>query len=174
MEFDLKSACPILARTPGTLNTWLRDLPDAWVLPDEGLGTWSAFDVVGHLVHGERTDWIPRVRIILKQGSSTTFESFDRFAQFESSDDETLNGRLDQFSALRAWNLVALDELAIVPEQLALEGRHPELGTVTLGQLLSTWVVHDLGHLAQIARVMSKCYSAEVGPWSAYLPVLRS
>ena len=172
MEFDLTLARSILARTPGTLNGWLCDLPDSWVLPNEGPATWSAVDVVGHLVHGERTDWIPRARIILAQGASVAFEPFDRFAQLESSGEETLNDRLDQFSALRASNLAILDEMHLTPQLLALEGHHPELGTVTLRQLLSTWVVHDLGHIAQIARVMAKCYRTEVGPWTAYLPVL--
>ncbi len=173
MEFNLNSARSILARTPATLNSWLRDLPDSWALPNEGAETWSAFDVVGHLVHGERTDWIPRARIILARESSATFEPFDRFAQLKSSEVESLNDRLDQFSSLRARNLATLDEMHLTSQHLALEGHHPELGTVTLGQLLSTWVVHDLGHIAQIARVMAKCYRAEVGAWAPYLPILR-
>ncbi len=124
------------------------------------------------LVHGERTDWIPRARIILEQGASTTFESFDRFAQFEIPRSETLNDRLDLFSALREQNLGVLDGMGISSRSLELTGVHPEFGVVTLKQLLSTWVVHDLNHLAQVARAMSKCYSSEVGPWGAYLPVL--
>lgn len=173
MEFDLDRTRSILERTPGTLSTWLRDLPDAWVRQNEGPGTWSAFDIVGHLIHGERTDWIPRARIILQEGGSKVFEPFDRFAQLQFPESETLNDRLDRFSALRNESLTALDEMLLTSEQLELTGVHPELGTVTLKQLLATWAVHDLGHLAQVARVMAKGYTSEVGPWSAYLSILR-
>ena len=172
MQFDLESAQQILRRTPSTLASLVRDLPEGWVRHDEGPGTWSVFDVVGHLIHGERTDWIPRVRIILEHGAGKPFEPFDRFAQFQASKGRSMNQLLDEFSALRARNLAELAGLRLVPEQLALEGRHPELGAVTLGQLLSTWVTHDLDHLVQIARVMAKCYAEEVGPLRAYLRVL--
>lgn len=173
MNFDLDSARDILSRTPKSLNSWLRDLPDAWARQDEGPETWCAYDVVGHLIHGERTDWIPRARIILAQGASTSFEPFDRFAQFASAPDESLNDRLDLFAALRKESLDSLAAMRIESAQLALTGVHPEFGTVTLGQLLSTWVVHDLGHVAQIARAMSKGYASAVGPWGQYLPVLQ-
>jgi uncharacterized damage-inducible protein DinB len=172
MEFDLESAQELLRRTPSTLTSLLRDLPESWVHHDEGSGTWSVFDVVGHLIHGERTDWIPRARIILEHGTRKPFEPFDRHAQVQSSQGRSLNQLLDEFSALRARNLAELSELRLGPEKWVIEGRHPELGVVTLGQLLSTWVVHDLGHLGQIARVMAKCYTEEVGPWRAYLRVL--
>lgn len=172
MEFDLESARGILRRTPSTLASLVRDLPDAWVRQNEGPGTWSVFDVVGHLIHGERTDWIPRARIILEHGTSKPFEPFDRLAQFQASGGKSLNQLLAEFSELRARNLAELVELRLTPEQLALQGRHPELGLVTLGQLLSTWVAHDLDHLVQVARVMAKCYTEQVGPWRAYLRVL--
>lgn len=172
MEFDLESAQEILRRTPATLGSLLRDLPDTWARQDEGPGTWSAFDVVGHLIHGERTDWLPRARTLLEHGTRKPFEPFDRFAQLQTSRSQTLNERLDEFSALRAKSLAGLAELSLGPETWAKEGRHPELGVVTLGQLLSTWVAHDLDHVAQIARVLAKSYTQAVGPWRAYLRVL--
>ena len=172
MHFDLESAQGILGRTPVTLATLVRDLPEGWTRQTEGPDTWNVVDVVGHLIHGERTDWIPRARLILEHGTARTFEPFDRFAQFQASRGRSLNELLDEFSALRAGNLADLAEMRIGPEQLALQGRHPELGLVTLGQLLSTWVAHDLDHLVQVARVMAKCYTNEVGPWRAYLRVL--
>jgi uncharacterized damage-inducible protein DinB len=173
MEFDLASSRTILARTPVTLDVLVRDLPDAWVKVSEGPGTWSVFDVVGHLIHGERTDWIPRARIILEHGDRKPFEPFDRFAQLAANQDAPLADLLDQFAALRRETLVELDDLALTPEKLALPGRHPELGAVTLGQLLSTWVVHDLNHLGQVARVLAKRYAEAVGPWTAYLGILK-
>jgi hypothetical protein len=172
MQFDLASAQEVLRRTPQTLASLLRDLPEGWVHHDEGPGTWSVFDVIGHLIHGERTDWIPRARIILRDGTTKAFEPFDRFAQLHASRGKSLGELLDEFAGLRAQNLAELEGFRLVPEQLALEGRHPDLGVVTLGQLLSTWVAHDLDHLAQVARVMAKCYTDEVGPWKAYLRVL--
>jgi uncharacterized damage-inducible protein DinB len=172
MEFDLVSSRAILARTPATLATLVRDLPDAWVKANEGAGTWSVFDVIGHLIHGERTDWIPRARIILEHGDARPFEPFDRFAQFHAKD-ASLSELLDQFAVLRGESLGALDGLAITPEKLALPGRHPEFGAVTLAQLLSTWVVHDFNHLGQVARVMAKRYADAVGPWTAYLGILK-
>lgn len=172
MEFDLDSAQDILRRSPATLTSLLRGLPASWVRRDEGPGTWSVFDVVGHLIHGERTDWLPRVRLILEHGSQKTFAPFDRLAQFQANEGKSLHELLDEFSALRARSLAELAELRLGPETWALEGRHPEFGVVTLGQLLSTWVVHDLDHLGQIARVMAKRYADDVGPWRAYLRVL--
>jgi hypothetical protein len=130
------------------------------------------FDVVGHLIHGEQTDWIPRARIILQHGASRTFEPFDRTAQLQVSREKSLDQLLDEFSSLRADNLAALAGFRLGPKELALEGRHPELGLVTLRQLLSTWVAHDLDHLVQVSRVMARCYADEVGPWRAYLRVL--
>lgn len=172
MQFQLERAREVLARTPPTLDALLRSLPDAWVRTNEGAGTWSPFDVVGHLIHGERTDWIRRARIILEKGESRTFDPFDRLAQFEASKGKALADLLDEFASLRTANLASLGELALTPAAFARTGRHPDFGVVTMGQLLSTWVVHDLGHIAQIARTMSKQYAGEVGPWRAYLPVL--
>ncbi len=172
MKFDLESAQQILRRTPSTLTSLLRDLPEPWVRADEGPGTWSAFDVLGHLIHGEQTDWIPRARTIIEHGASRPFAPFDRFAQFQTGEGKSLNQLLDEFSALRARSLITLEELRLGPDQLRLEGTHPEFGVVTLGQLLSTWVAHDLDHLVQVARVMARCYTEEVGPWRAYLRVL--
>lgn len=173
MDFDLASSRAILARTPATLTTLVRGLPEPWVRENEGPATWSVFDIVGHLIHGERTDWIPRARIILEHGDARAFEPFDRFAQLASNQAVSLAELLDRFASLRAENLVALDGLALTPQKLALTGRHPELGAVTLSQLLSTWVVHDLNHLGQVARVMAKRYADAVGPWTAYLGILK-
>jgi DinB superfamily len=172
MKFDLELATEVLGRMPATLASLVDNLPDGWVRQNEGPGTWSVFDVLGHLIHGERTDWIPRARMILAHGTQKPFEPFDRFAQFQASEGRSLGELLGELRDLRAQNLVELRELRLRPGQLALQGRHPELGVVTLGQLLSTWVAHDLDHLAQIARVMAKCYADEVGPWRVYLRVL--
>lgn len=172
MQFNLESAQQVLRRTPSTLASLLRDLPEPWVRADEGPATWSAFDVLGHLIHGDQTDWIPRVRTILDHGTSKPFEPFDRFAQLQAGKGKSLNQLLDEFSGLRAQSLITLESFRLGPDQLRLEGAHPEFGVVTLGQLLSTWVAHDLDHLVQVARVMARCYTEEVGPWRAYLRVL--
>jgi hypothetical protein len=172
MHFQLTDALAVLERTPGALRALLGGLPEAWTLPNEGPETFSAFDNVGHLIHGERTDWIPRARIILAQGESRTFEPYDRFAQYRESRGKTLAQLLDEFARLRAENLATLRGWRLGERELALEGEHPELGTVTLRQLLATWVAHDLGHIAQTSRVMAKQYREAVGPWRAYLPVL--
>jgi hypothetical protein len=174
MQYRLDEALAILERTPRTLDAFLHDLPDAWARASEGPETWSPYDVVGHLIHGERTDWIPRARVILEHGEDEPFEPFDRFAQFESSQGKSLEALLDEFAALRAASLEALSAWGLSPADLERTGRHPELGRVTLGQHLATWVVHDLGHLAQIARAMAKQYADEVGPWGAYLPILSA
>jgi hypothetical protein len=174
VEFALAAALPILERTPAVLDTLLRGIPEPWVHRTEGPDTWSPFDVVGHLIHGERTDWIPRLQIILAAGESTPFAPFDRFAHFEATRGQTLGPLLDIFAELRAGSLDSLRALALTPADLTRRGRHPAFGPVTLGQHLASWVVHDLGHIAQIARVMAKQYTDEVGPWKAYLPVLAS
>ncbi len=172
MQFDLEQALAVLARTPRTLDTLLRDLPSAWTTCNEGPQTFSAFDVVGHLIHGERTDWLVRLELILKEGERRAFEPFDRFAERDGGEKKKLEQLLDEFAALRRTNLTRLRALELDAAKLGLRGRHPDLGAVTARELLSTWVVHDLGHLAQIARVMSKRYTTDVGPWIAYLPIL--
>ncbi len=174
MEFDLDDAVAILSRTPAVLEALLGELPPGWTSGDEGPDTWSPYDVVGHLIHGERTDWIPRARIILEAGESRAFEPFDRFAQERESRGKSLAQLLDEFSVLRTKNLAVLHRLDLGADDLARRGRHPGLGPVTLGQLLATWVAHDLGHVAQITRVMAKQYGDQVGPWKAYMPVLSA
>lgn len=172
MEFKLEQAIPVLQRTPRVLRTMLRELGSEWIDATEGEATWSPYIIVGHLIHGERTDWIPRAQIILEQGPNRRFTPFDRFAQLRESKGKTLDELLEDFTRLRADNLATVAEWRLTEAQLAFEGEHPELGVVTLRQLLATWVAHDLGHLAQAARVMAKQYGEAVGPWRAYLPVL--
>ncbi|MDO5979270.1 DinB family protein [Flavivirga spongiicola] len=173
MTYNLKQALEILERTPNTLNAWLTNLSDEWIYTNEGDNTWSVFDVVGHLIHGEKTDWMIRTRIILSDSENKTFESFDRFAQFENSKGKTLQQLLKEFSELRVENLKALKQLEIKESQFGMKATHPELGEVTLKELLATWVTHDLGHIAQITRVMAKLYKDEVGPWEAFIPILN-
>jgi hypothetical protein len=170
--FALEEATAILARTPRTLDAMLRGLPDGWIIAHEGGTTWSPFDVVGHLIHGEQTDWVPRARIILEHGESRAFDKFDRFAQFAASEGRTLDRLLDEFATLRQQSLAALASLKITETDLDKRGRHPELGVVTLRQLLATWTAHDLDHVMQIARVIGRQYSDEVGPWRAYLRII--
>jgi len=150
----------------------VRGLPEPWLRATEGGQTWSCYDVVGHLIHGELTDWMPRIRIIMDHGESRTFDPFDRFAQFEGDRAQPVDTLLDRFKELREQNLTALTDMRLSPNDLGRTGVHPALGTVTLGQLISTWVVHDLSHLSQINRVLAKQYAAEVGPWKAYLRIL--
>ena len=173
MRTDLPQMVAVLQRTPSVLAALLEGLPDEWTRSTEGGESWSAYDVVGHLIHGELTDWIPRARIILAEGEAREFGPFDRFAQTRESAGKSLSDLLATFADLRARNLEALAKLDLEPADFEKRGRHPELGVVTLGQLLSTWVVHDLGHLAQIGRAMSAPYAEDVGPWAEYLPVLR-
>ena len=172
MEFQLESAVAILSHTPSTLNALLRDVSDDWLRQNEGPSTWSPFDVVGHLIHGEETDWIPRAKIILEHGESQPFVPFDRFAMFEKSKGKDIAELLDQFEQMRKANLQELNRMNLTAEMLERRGRHPELGVVTLKELLATWVAHDLGHIAQIVRVMAKQYRHEVGPWQQYLSIL--
>ena len=172
MNFDLHTGIAILERTPHAFTALLAGLPDRWTNATEGPETWSPFDIVGHLIHGERTDWIPRARLILAQGAERRFAPYDRFAQFHESQGKSLAELLDEFARLRAENLATLTEWRLGDTQLALEGEHPAFGVVTLRQLLATWVAHDLGHVAQAARVMAKQYRDAVGPWRAYLPVM--
>ena len=172
MAFALDDTRALLARTPAVLTAWLGDLPDAWIRATEGDGSWSPFDVVGHLIHAEETDWMPRARLILSDAADKTFAPFDRTAMFTASEGKTLPQLLARFAELRAANLRELDGWALTAAQLDRQGQHPALGPVTLRQLLATWATHDLGHLAQVARVMAKQHREAVGPWRAYLSVL--
>ncbi|HYW49685.1 MAG TPA: DinB family protein [Gemmatimonadaceae bacterium] len=172
MDFSLPDALSVLERTPHTFRALLAGLPSAWTSPNEGPGTFSARDNLAHLVHGERTDWIPRARIILAQAGSRRFEPYDRFAHVHESAERSVDALLDEFASLRAANLDTLRGWSLTDAELALTGEHPAFGSVTLRQLLATWVVHDLGHLAQASRVMTKQYRDAVGPWRAYLPIL--
>ncbi|MGE5176113.1 MAG: DinB family protein [Hyphomicrobiales bacterium] len=171
--FPPERAIPILERTPAVLRALLEGLPEEWIRATAGPGTWSAYDVVGHLIHGERTDWIPRARWILENGESMPFPPFDREAMFTASAGKTLEELLERFEELRAENVAALRALHLGPEELARAGTHPELGRVTLGQLLATWVVHDLGHLRQIAETMARAQGDAIGPWRAYFSMFR-
>ncbi|HEY4648650.1 MAG TPA: DinB family protein [Gemmatimonadales bacterium] len=172
MEFSLADGLPLLRRTPHLLKGWLLELPDSWITANEGSDTWSPYDIVGHLIHGERTDWMPRVELLLKHGESRAFTPFDRFAQFQESKGKSLRQLIDTFAALRRTNLERLVSLELTPNDMQRRGLHPELGPVRLGELLATWVVHDLNHIGQIARVMSRQYQGNVGPWVEYLPIL--
>lgn len=170
--FVLDDAVSLLAQTPRTLDAMLRGLPGGWADASEGGETWSAFDVLGHLIHGERTDWMPRARLILEHGDSRPFEPFDRFAQLRASVGRTLPELLDEFARLRESNLADLKALGLGASQLDRPGRHPQLGPVTLRQLLATWVAHDLDHVVQVARVLANQYADAVGPWRAFLRVI--
>lgn len=173
MEFELDKAKEVLQRTPATLNALLSDLPNDWTLANEGPETFSPYDVIGHLIEGEENDWIPRARIILEQGEARPFDKFDRFAMYEKSRGKSLSELLAQFEQLRKESLRRLDEMNLTPELLQKRGSHPALGAVTLSQLLSAWVVHDLGHIRQIVRVMAKQYREAIGPWTTYLTIVN-
>ena len=173
MEQNFEHTIALLTRTPAALDALLRHLPEAWTFRNEGAGTWSPFDVVGHLIHGERTDWIPRARIILQFGETRTFEPFDRRAQERESQGKSLGQLLDEFARLRSENVDELRVLNLRPQDFERRGRHPALGVVTLSELLAAWVAHDLTHLHQISRIMAHQYRAAVGPWNAYLGVLQ-
>ena len=172
MDFDLNAGIAILERTPATFRAMLAGLPPMWTDATEGPDTWSPYVIIGHLIHAERTDWITRAEIILAQGPNRRFTPYDRFAQFRDSKGKSLAELLDEFERVRAENVATLWRWKLTDAQLALEGEHPAFGPVTLRQLLATWVAHDLGHVAQAARVMAKQYREAVGPWRAYLPVL--
>lgn len=172
MEYQYEQAVEILRRTPATLTALLRGLPEAWTKGAEGPDTWSAYDIVGHLLHSEETNWIERARVILEYGEQGSFDSFNRTAMFEKYQDFSLDQLLVAFEQARADKLAELGALDLTPEKLALKGTHPALGTVTLSNLLATWVVHDLNHIGQIVEVMAHQYSEAVGPWRAYLAIL--
>lgn len=173
IPFSLSDAVLLLSKTPGILQHQLNDLPDAWLMANEGPDTFSPYEVVGHLIHGEKTDWIPRMQIILNDGESRPFEPYDRFAQRHNSIGKTIHQLLEEFEKLRHQNLDMLKQTNISERTLALTGTHPALGKVTLRNLLATWVAHDMSHLAQIARVIAKQYAIEVGPWFEYMNILK-
>jgi len=173
VDFRFDDALPVLRRTPAVLRAQLQDLPDPWIRATEGPDTWSPFDVVGHLIHSDRTNWMPRVEHILRHGDAVTFPAFEREAMFEASRGRSLAELLDGFAALRAESLDRLIALRLTDADLERRGRHPEFGAVTLRQHLATWVAHDLTHIRQVVRVMARQYSAAVGPWRAYLSILR-
>ncbi len=172
MPFDLTESIAILDRTPAVVRSLLTGLPPAWTSGNEGPDTWSPFDIVGHLIDGDELDWIPRMRIILSQAPGRRFVPYDRLGYRRVNAGRQLEEQLDRFAALRAESLGTLRSSELSPARLAMTAEHPELGTVTLAQLIATWTVHDLGHIAQITRVMAKQYREAVGPWRAYLPVL--
>src|SRR3981189_724918 len=169
----LEECLSVLTRTPATLDTLLRDLPDEWTTATEGPGTWSPYVVIGHLIHGERADWMPRLAIILEHGPSRPFDPFHREAQFGGSQGKSLSTLLDEFSALRRDNVSRLRALNLQPAQFELQGTHPALGSVTVRQLLATWTAHDLAHILQVSRVMARRYKQEVGPWAEFLSVMK-
>jgi hypothetical protein len=172
MEHSLQHTVALLTRTPAVLNALLHDLPEEWTHRNEGESTWSAFDIVGHLIQGERTDWMPRAKTILQFGETRPFESFDREGFARESHNKSLSQLLDEFAHLRSENMDQLRALKLQPKDLDKRGRHPALGVVTLSQLLATWAAHDLTHLHQISRVMAHQYREAVGPWSKFLGVL--
>jgi hypothetical protein len=173
MTFHFDKSISILEKTPSVLKSLLSGLQEDWTHHNEGPDTWSPFDVVGHLVHGERTDWIPRTFIIMNDSDQKTFHPYDRFTQFEENKGKTLEELLMEFEVLRKQNLEQLKGFGLTESDYTREGIHPSLGPVTLANLLSAWVVHDLGHIAQISRVMAKQYIDEVGPWTRYLTILK-
>src|SRR6266700_6864692 len=173
MGHNLQHTISLLSRTPAALDALLRDLPEEWTLRNEGENSWSAYEVVGHLIHGERTDWMPRAKMILQFGESRAFDPFDRWAQARESEGKSLGRLLDEFAHLRAENLHLLRGLNLQPEDLARRGRHPSLGVVALSALLATWAAHDLTHLHQISRIMAHQYREAVGPWAKFLGVMQ-
>jgi DinB superfamily len=172
MQYSITSAIEVLQRTPAALSALLGGLPDAWVMPNEGPDTFSPYDVVGHLIHGEKTDWVPRAKRLLEFGTGKIFDLYDRFAQYEESKGKSLQQLLDEFAVLRKENIGWLQGLGLTESDLDKKGMHPKLGEVTLRNLLATWVVHDLTHLAQVTRVMAKQYKTEMGPWPQYFRIL--
>ena len=173
MEQDLQLTIALLKRTPAMLNALLRDLPQQWSHANEGGETWSAFDIVAHLIHGERTDWIPRAKRILEHSESKPFESLDRLGHVREIEGKTMEQLLDEFARLRTENIEKLRALKLQPNDVERRGMHPALGVVTLSQLLATWTMHDMTHLHQLARVLAHQYREAVGPWSAYLGVMK-
>ncbi|HRI80449.1 MAG TPA: DinB family protein [Cyclobacteriaceae bacterium] len=173
MNFNLENSIQILERTPAVLDSMLLNISEQWTACNEGSDTWSAYDIVGHLIFGEKTDWVPRMDIILSEKPDKKFEPYDRFAQFRESKGKNISQLLNEFKTLRGRNVAYLRSKQLTTDQLLKKGIHPAFGNVTLAQLLSTWTVHDLNHIAQIARVMAKQYKSDVGPWVEYLGILK-
>ncbi len=173
MQHNLEESISLLERTPAALNVLLRDLPESWTLRSEGENTWSVFDVIGHLIHGERTDWMMRARVILEFGETKEFVRFDRWAQMRESQGKTLQQLLDEFARVRGENLRDLRAMNLGKKDLEKRGRHPALGVVTLSELLATWAAHDLTHIHQISRIMAHQYREAVGPWTKFLGVMQ-
>jgi uncharacterized damage-inducible protein DinB len=173
MKFNFEKSLEILSRTPAVMKSLLENLDEEWTKNNEGGDSWSPFDVIGHLIHGEKTDWIARTMTILNNNTNKKFEPYDRFAQFQESKGKSLHELLDEFTKLRAENIKILKSLDIDEEKLKMEAIHPKFGAVTLKQLLSTWVIHDLTHIAQISRVMAKQYKEEMGPWVEYFRIMQ-
>jgi DinB superfamily len=173
MEHSLDHTLALLSRTPAAVDALLRELPEAFTHTNEGDNTWSAFDIIGHLIHCEKTDWLPRAKMILAHGETRPFEPFDRFGHIHASQGKTLPDLLDEFSAIRTQNLSELRAMRLTPEQLALRGFHPALGPVSLSQLLAAWAAHDANHLHQLARVIAHQYRDLVGPWSRFMGVMH-
>lgn len=174
MKFNLNKSIEILERTPSVVETMLKGISEEWVQTNEGPDTWSPYDIVGHYIHGEKTDWIPRLELILSDDPNKKFEPFDRFAQSRDSKGKSLQQLMDEFKAIRQENIIKLKSKNLTEKDFTRTGVHPKFGEVTIAQLLSTWVAHDLNHIAQISRVMAKQYKAEVGPWTEYLRILQS
>lgn len=173
MQYSITRSLEILERTPAVLQSLLAGLPDDWVMPNEGPETFSPYDVIGHLIHGEKTDWVVRAKMILEFGNTRTFERYDRFAQYEESKGKSLQKLLDEFAAIRKENMNWFKALNLTEGDLNRKGMHPVLGEVTLRNLLATWVVHDLTHIAQVTRVMAKQYKTEMGPWPDFFRILN-
>ncbi len=173
MEYNVEQAVEILRNTPTVLRTMLHDVSDVWAYSNYGPDTWSPFDIIGHLIHGERTDWVPRAKIILEHGETQPFEPFDRYAQLETSKGKTRGDLLDEFASIRTENIETLLSMRLTDEQFARRGTHPALGSATLRELLAMWAVHDLNHIAQMAKAMAFQYRDQVGPWLAYASILR-
>jgi len=173
MEFSVSKSIEIISRTPQVLQSLLGGLSEDWTAQNEGENTWSPFDVVGHLIHAEKTDWIPRMEIILSESRDKSFPPFDRFAQLRNNTGKTMRQLLQEFADIRKRNVGILESRQLTSEELSMTGFHPEFGEVTLVQLLATWTVHDLNHIVQICRTMAKQYRQEVGPWTQYLLVIQ-
>ncbi|AXT21016.1 DinB family protein [Flavobacteriaceae bacterium AU392] len=173
MEFSIDRSVEILRQTPSTLEMFLSNLSDDWIFVNEGKDTWNAFDIIGHFIHGEKTDWIPRLNIILDDNKNKKFDPYDRFAQFENSKGKTLNDLLQEFKHLRNENLNYLESLKLTEDKFDLAGIHPAFGAVTIKQLISAWTVHDLGHIYQITRVFAKQYKESMGPFAEYISIVK-